>query len=145
MYGTTDWSLVSLIFSANNELQYLSNSTTSIFLSFIFLNAFFIKLGLTPMHLYKIEVYKGLPFLTLFFYTTYYFFAYFMYFFLLVVLYVPFMVLSAWWYIFFFVTFGFAYIISLLFDINFVKAFFAYSTVVNSLSFFIMILFAVCP
>jgi NADH:ubiquinone oxidoreductase subunit 2 (subunit N) len=33
----------------------------------------FFKLGMTPLHLYKIEIYRGLPFITIFFYTTYFF------------------------------------------------------------------------
>ena len=97
-----------------------------------------IKLGITPMHLFKIEVYKGLPFLSIFFYTTYYFIIFFFFFlytltdFLLVFNTITQLFLSL------FLLLGGVYTISLLFDINLTKVFFTYSTVLNTFGFLIV-------
>ena len=123
-------------FSLNTALFNINN----FILSFVLLFGFFIKIGFTPVHLYKIEVYKGLPFFAIFFYTTFYFLVFFMFFIVLVLLY--FDSFSMYWlYIIFFMMFsGFIFIISLLFGVNYTKAFFAYSSVVNSMSFLLIVL-----
>jgi hypothetical protein len=51
-----------------------------IFTSIIFLISVFLKLGLAPVHFYKIEIYKGLPFVTILLYTIYFFFIFFLFF-----------------------------------------------------------------
>ena len=103
---------------------------------------FFFKIGLSPIHLFKIEIYKGIPFLSIFFYTTFYFTAYFIFFSLLIYQHVnslknlfiiPLTII---------LLVGMLYVISLLFDTNFTKAFFAYSTIANSLSFICLLLSA---
>lgn len=138
IYGTTEWFVINLLnnFSLNTALFNINN----FILSFVLLFGFFIKIGFTPVHLYKIEVYKGLPFFAIFFYTTFYFLVFFMFFIVLVLLY--FDSFSMYWlYIIFFMMFsGFIFIISLLFGVNYTKAFFAYSSVVNSMSFLLIVL-----
>ena len=47
------------------------------FLGLVFIISVFFKLGVTPFHLFKVEVYKGIPLLSIFFYTTYYFIVFF--------------------------------------------------------------------
>lgn len=72
---------MNFLFKINSNLLYFEKK--EFFL--IFIPLFFgviIKLGMTPIHLYKIEVYKGLPFLSIFLYTTYYFLVYFIFFYL---------------------------------------------------------------
>lgn len=48
----------------------------------------FFKIGFTPSHLFKIEVYKGIPFVSILFYTVYYFMSFFLYFVLIVFYYI---------------------------------------------------------
>ena len=138
MYGTTEWFIINLL----NNFTFSSNlfNINTFILIFVLIFGFFIKIGFTPVHLYKIEVYKGLPFFAIFFYTTFYFLAFFMFFILLVLLFLD-SFASYWLYIIFFIMmFGFVFITSLLFGVNYTKAFFAYSSVVNSMSFLLIIL-----
>ncbi len=85
--------------------MYFNNYFYFIFLFFIFLFSIFLKIGLSPLHLFKIEIYKGIPFLT----------------------------------ILIFLILGCFYLIFLIFDINFLKVFFAYSTIINSIFFFFIV------
>lgn len=73
LFNTTDWISMYFLISINVERAYFQNS---IFFTFLLIPMFFgifLKLGLSPLHLYKIEVYQGIPFKTIFFYTTYFF------------------------------------------------------------------------
>ena len=154
-YWSTFFSSILLFFSLSNVFLYYGSSEFFLiqFLSFVKLNSqdlnttfmvllwlplllgFFIKMGLTPFHLFKIEVYKGLPLISILFYTTLFFFVYFMFFVILWTHYLPFLklVLSVYLYVIIFI--GGAYIMSLLFDVTALKSFFAYSTIINSLLF----------
>lgn len=135
MYGTTEWILLNLLNEISIKLVYHYNYTNNVILSAVLLFAFLVKIGFTPVQLYKIEVYKGLPYIAIFFYTTYYFLVFFL-FFILVLIYYFNSFLVYWWYlIIFIIVFGGLYILSLLFDVNYIKAFFAYSTMINSLGF----------
>ena len=140
VYGTTEWIVLNLLnkimvkFYISNV--YVNNTVISAMVVF----AFLIKIGFTPLQLYKIEIYKGIPYVAIFFYTTYYFLVFFLFFILLLTLYLN-SFLMYWWYILLFIiVFGGIYVISLLFDINFIKAFFAYSTMVNSLGFLTLVM-----
>jgi NADH:ubiquinone oxidoreductase subunit 2 (subunit N) len=108
------------------------------FLILFLIFAFFLKLGITPTHLYKIEVYKGINFISIFFYTTYYFFIFFLYFLVLILLNLNSFNNLILYIISIILIVGSFFVISLLFDVNYVKAFLAYSSIVNSLSFLIM-------
>lgn len=138
-FGSTEWSIVNYL----NTIKYSNiNYNYAVFYLIIslFLFSFFIKLGLTPIHLYKIEIYKGISYLSIFFYSTYYFFIFFFYFILIII-----SNLSSFYTYFFLlllllIIVGSVFIISLLFDINYIKAFFAYSSIVNSLNFLIITL-----
>lgn len=135
IYGTTEWIMLNLLNEITLKISYHYNYYNNIILSAMLLFAFLIKIGFTPVQLYKIEVYKGLPFIAIFFYTTYYFLVFFMFFILLVVYYLNSFIIY-WWYILLsIIVFGGIYVLSLLFDVNFIKAFFAYSTMINSLGF----------
>lgn len=72
----------------NLNLIYLNNFNFYLFLWVPFFIGFFLKIGLTPLHLFKIEVYKGIPFISIFFYTTYYFLSFFLFFILIVFYYI---------------------------------------------------------
>ena len=69
LYGTSEWFMLQFLntFSLNNTL---TDTNVTRLLILVFILSVFFKLGITPFHLFKIEVYKGLPFLSIFFYTT---------------------------------------------------------------------------
>lgn len=138
MYGTTEWFVLNLLNKFN--FQFNLNKLNNFILIFILIFGFLIKIGFTPVHLYKVEVYKGLPLFAIFFYTTYYFLVFFMFFILLILLFLE-SFTSYWLFVLIAIlTFGLVYIVSLLFGVNYVKAFFAYSSVVNGMGFVTIIL-----
>jgi NADH:ubiquinone oxidoreductase subunit 2 (subunit N) len=110
------------------------------FYFFIFILGFFLKIGLTPFHLYKIEVYKGLPFVTILIYTILFFIVYFLFFSILFLKNISAFYSYYWLSMLLLLLLGVCYIIFLLFDVNFIKSFFAYSTIVNLVSFVCLIL-----
>lgn len=136
IYGTTDWFVLQFLNSSEVENTQTSSNTLRM-LFIVFLTSIFFKLGMAPFHLFKIEVYKGIPFLSIFFYTTYYFIIFFIFFIFLLsdllaiftVQYVIFLSVL--------LLIGSIYTIILLFDVSFLKAFFAYSTIINSIGFLI--------
>jgi hypothetical protein len=136
--GTTCWYLLNLIifetsFSFFTEWGYIT------LLSLSFILSIFLKLGVSPLHLFKVEVYDGLPFISILFYTTFYvsvFFVYLVYIF-------SFLCFSIFYYltvyILYFVSLGFCYtVFNALFNIQLLKTFFALSTVLNVSLFFIV-------
>lgn len=76
-YGTTEWVAFNFLNLIENNFTNFSdlNGDYILFLPLYF--AIFFKMGVAPLQLFKVEIYKGIPFLTLCFYTTMYFFAYF--------------------------------------------------------------------
>lgn len=136
-FNTTEWYVLNyLVYSIKNG-NYGKNYFY-ISLTFIMLFGFFVKLGFTPVQLYKIEVYKGLPFVSIFFYTSYFFFFFFLLFILIFYFYLSALVFSSWILTTILIIVGILYAFSLLFDVAYVKAFFAYSTIINSLAFLTM-------
>lgn len=137
-YGSTEWVLLNLLNAISFNL--LNPLSLNLFIVFLLIIAFFLKLGMTPVHLYKIEIYKGINFISIFFYTTFYFLVFFLYFLVLILLhlnsfnYLVVLILS------FFLVIGGFFVIFLIFDINYVKAFLAYSSIINSLSFLTILL-----
>jgi len=103
----------------------------------VFLLGVLFKLGVTPFHLFKIEVYKGIPFLSIFFYTTYYFVVFFIFFLFMLSDFLVFFIPQYFVFLSILLLFGSIYVSVLLFDVSFLKAFFTYSTVINSIGFLI--------
>jgi NADH:ubiquinone oxidoreductase subunit 2 (subunit N) len=101
----------------------------------VFIVGVFFKLGITPFHLFKIEVYKGLPFLSIFFYTTYYFVVFFTFFIFLMSDFLFSFINQYFLFLFLVLFFGSFYVVILLFDVTFLKAFFTYSTIINTIGF----------
>lgn len=134
-YGSSEY--VVLNFLTSIDLNYNSlNFNISIIMSYLaFFIGFFLKLGIAPIHFYKIELYKGLPFLTILIYTFYFFFIFFL-FFILIVTYNLNNISIIWYNIgLIILIIGVFFVFFLLFDIYNLKAFFAYSTIVNSMLF----------
>jgi len=139
LLGTSDWDLLNFLIITENNINYFNNNILFVFIVFTFFFGLILKTGLTPFHLFKIEVYKNIPFLSILFYTTYYFFSFFL-FFIYFLIKLGFYLFIYWWLFFTIILLvGSLYVISLLFDVNFLKAFFAYSTVVNTLNFFVVL------
>ena len=134
MYGTTDWFLIQFLNSIAGCFLGFSGNLIRILLVVFILSIFF-KLGLTPFHLFKVEVYKGLPYLSIFFYTTYYFIVLFIFFIFLLSDYLFSYISFYYLFLIFLLVFGSFYIIFLMFDVNLLKAFFTYSTVINTVGF----------
>ena len=136
LYGSTEFFFLEYLSLINNN-----NSLIKInFINFIwipFLVGFLMKIGLTPFHLFKIEVYKGLPIISILVYTTFYFFIYFIYFTLLLNYQLDFLKIFLNSILFIIIITGAIYIMSLLYDVTALKSFFAYSTIINSLLFFV--------
>lgn len=139
-YGSTEWVILNFLSNIdfnNNSLEFNIN----IYLVYIvFLIGFFLKLGIAPVHFYKIELYKGLPFLTILIYTIYFFFIFFIFFILILTFYLN--SVNIIWYNFgiLFLSIGVIWVMALLFDVYSLKAFFAYSTIVNSMAFFSLVI-----
>lgn len=134
-YGTTEFIVIEYLNAVNVNIKYLNNMHYTFFVWSPLFFGFLLKIGLTPFHLFKIEVYKGLPLITLVFYTSFYFFVYFLYLVLFLCVLLP-SVKYCLAHIFYFVLIvGTLYMTSLMFDITSLKAFFAYSTIINSVLF----------
>jgi hypothetical protein len=134
MYGTTDWFLIQFLNSVEGYFMGFNVNLTRVLLVVFLLSVFF-KLGLTPFHLFKVEVYKGLPYLSIFFYTTYYFVVLFIFFIFLLSDYLFSYITLYYLFLVFLLVCGSFYIIFLMFDVNLLKAFFTYSTVINTVGF----------
>jgi NADH:ubiquinone oxidoreductase subunit 2 (subunit N) len=133
-FNSTDWTFLNF---ASNFID-LPKSFYIYF--YFFIVAFFLKLGITPFHLYKIEVYKGLPYISLYIYTIIFFFIYFFFFACLIIFYLKAFAMFYWTTLIICILLGTIYVISMLFDINFSKSFFAYSTIVNTVSFLLVLI-----
>ena len=140
IFGTTEWVSLRFLFLINTNVGYIDNHVYYIFILIPLLIGIFFKLGMSPLHLYKIEVYKGLPFITVFFYTTYFFFSFVTFFSYLIMILLDFF---NWYWVLFlsiFFVIGAVIMVCLLFDVQYVKAFFAYSTVINVLLIFLIVI-----
>lgn len=134
IYGTTEWVILNFLNLIQN-LQLNLNHIIIVLISFVLIISFLIKIGLTPIHLYKLEVYKGLPYLSIFFYTTFYFLIFFIFFIVLFLNYIGVFITTYWYLTLLLLLLGISYTISLIFNVNLLKVFFAYSTIINSLGF----------
>lgn len=140
IYGSSEWVFIEYLSYSNFNILYFSNWFFFGIIWFSFFIGLLLKIGFTPLHLFKIEVYKGLPFISIFFYTTYYFLVFFLFFIVLLLSYL-YSVVSYWWFLLLsLIIFGGVYIIFLFFDVNYIKAFFAYSTIINTYSLFCLLM-----
>jgi len=133
-FSSTEWTFINLL------LLFGELPNSFYFYFFIFIISFFLKIGAAPFHLYKIEVYKGLPFITIFIYTIIFFSVYFLYFVILLLNNMTMFYVYYWISLSILIILGIFYLIFLLFDINFLKNFFAYSTIINLVSFICILL-----
>ena len=101
IFGSTNFFLLDYLIFFNKStpiLNYFSLYTIGV----SFFTGFILKVGFTPFHLFKIEIYKALPFISIFFYTIYFFSVFFL-FLILFMLNVFHNFVSSIWFFFFFV------------------------------------------
>jgi len=139
LFGSSEWSFLNFINYSNHYNLYFYKTFYMLFLWLPFFIGLFFKIGFTPLHLFKIEVYKGIPFISIFFYTTLYFLSFFLFFVLIIFYNIN--TFKIYWNIVLmtFIISGLFYSVILLFDVNLIKSFFAYSTVVNVLTFMVIL------
>lgn len=94
--GTTDWFMINILNKFNFILK--TNFFSFFFIYLIFFIGMLIKIGFTPSHLFKIEVYKGLPLISILFYTVFYFLSFFLFFILIVFYYLHSIKLFIWFF-----------------------------------------------
>lgn len=136
LYGTSDWFVVQFLNICDLGCGYAQSNLIRL-LVLVFILGVFFKLGITPFHLFKIEVYKGLPLLSIFFYTTYYFVVFFTFFLFLMSDFLHSFIGQYFLFLFLMLFLGSIYVIVLLFDVTFLKAFFTYSTIINTIGFLV--------
>ncbi len=137
--GVLDYHLIQFIFSIIDDMNYFNNKFFISISMFLLFNSIFIKLGLTPIQLYKLEIYKSLSLNSILFYTIIYFFIFFLFFYFLFFNYFlnfkNFFIHN----LIFLIIFGFIVLAIYLYEVNLLKVFLAYSTIINSLFFLIFI------
>lgn len=140
LFGSTDFSFLNFMeYSLSCRGYYLNNAYKSILLVTL-LFSIMLKIGFAPLQLFKIEVYKGIPFISIFFYTTFYFLVYFLFFSLLLIVHLYVFNNEFYYPLMIFIILGGLFIISLFFDVIALKAFFAYSSLINSILFLSLLL-----
>ena len=130
-FGTSDWFIIQYL----NCFEYNNITFGTATTLYIFITGVFLKLGIAPLHLFKLEVYNGLPYITIFFYTTFYFVVFFVFFFVFLYDFLFIFLSQMYNMLLCFIFIGSVFTIVLMFDVSFIKAFFAYSTIINSLGF----------
>lgn len=140
LFGSSDWFFINYLLTINDNSQYFTDMEYIHIITLLFGVSIFLKIGITPMHLFKIEIYKSIPFISIFFYTTVYFISYFIFVCIILSEYLydlsKIVTVILWNYL----ILGSLYLLFLIFDVNFMKAFFAYSTIANSINFLAIIL-----
>jgi len=137
-YGCLNFTILNYLYNSN----YMTNSKNpnfDIYFIFLFLGLL-IKVGLVPFHLFKQEVYKGLNLVAILFYTIYYFLTFFLVFCFILLFHLSSIFTKIQIYLAVLSFFGALYLVSLLFNIDSIKSFFAYSTIINLMSIFIIAL-----
>jgi hypothetical protein len=143
LYGSTDFFFLNMLENSLESRSYYFNTKYKGVLFFILIFSVMLKVGFAPMQLFKIEIYKGIPLLSIFFYTTFYFLVYFLYFNLLIICYLKTFNTAIYYPLFLFIVIGGGFIVSLLFDVTALKAFLAYSSLINSILFLSLILIGI--
>lgn len=131
-FGSLDFNFINNLFTEGYNKTSLVKLNFFIVLFFI---ALFFKLGITPFHFYKLDIYKGLPLISLFFYNIFFFISFLLFFIILFFYYFNNMYIIYINMLYVFIFFGFLFLISLMFNVLNLKSFLAYSTSINLLNF----------
>ena len=136
--GSTEW--VFLNFTLTLPTYTLKSEWLQItFMALILIISVFLKLGSAPLHLFKVEIYDGLPYLSILVYTTFYISVFFIF----LLYFLSHLCFSLYTYIIMFLayllTVGLMYLVfNSIFNIQMLKTFFAYSTILNIAFFFVV-------
>ena len=95
-------------------------------------------MGIAPIHLFKVEIYESIPYISILFYTTFYVSVFLIYFSYLMSNLVNTLITISGFFILLSLIVGFASLINLIFNVQFIKSFLAYSTIINILNFTVM-------
>lgn len=136
IFGTTDWYLIQYLNRSSLSENDIGNNLLRVLVIVFILSTLF-KLGITPFHLFKVEVYKGIPFLTIYIYTTFYLIVFFLFFLYLLSDFLNCFTNQFFFLLSFLLFCGVIYVTALLFDVTLLKVFFTYSTIINTLGFLI--------
>ena len=103
---------------------------------FLFIFGFFLKAGIAPFHLFKVEIYRGLTLFTVFMYTFLYFISFFLYFVYVVYALLPHILYYNFYILEVLVFYATLYLSMSLFSNRHIKTFLALSSILNSLILF---------
>lgn len=139
-YNSTEFFFINYMI-VSSELSIYSDKLFDTFIWVILTVGILLKLSITPFHLFKLEVYKGLPLLGILFYTTVYFLVNFIFFSIFLNFYLSGVKSLVSIFFIAYLVISIVYLISLLFDISSIKSFLGYSTIVNSMIFILLLFF----
>ena len=139
MFGTSNWFNLNFLVSINFSIRFF-NEYCIILSSTFFIFFFFIKMGVAPMHLFKVEIYESIPYISILFYTTFYISVFLIYFSYILSSLINTLFSISVVFITLSVTLGLLNLLNLMFNVQFLKSFLAYSTIINILNFIVMLL-----
>lgn len=139
VWNTSMYYELNAIIVASNVAPGTAHSAFIVLWDFLFIFGFFLKAGIAPLHLFKIEVYRGLPFFTIFIYTFLYFLSFFLYFIYMVHWLLPHILYYNTYFLELIIIFGVLYLSATLFSNRHLKTFLALSSILNSLIIFAVV------
>jgi len=139
-FYTLDLVFFNHLLSFNLNFFSYSNIIVYFFIVFLFLFIIFLKCGLVPFFLWKPNFFKGLSFYYISFYTVFYYF--FLLFFFLTFLSKYFISFIEFFSVILIllIFIGLFFLMTSLFSISYLKSFFAYSSILNTLFFFFLLI-----
>lgn len=137
--GISTFFLLNFYFSAVSLNWYTPKSFNTFILTSM-TAGLLIKLGIAPYQFFKIEVYRGVPLFMLIIYTILYLIIYIYFFMFLFLVQIPLLRDFTGVYILGATVFAVFYLFSLLFDTANFKAFLSYSTLINVINIFVIII-----
>ena len=139
LFGTTEWVFLNFFLEKAYNSGGLLVKSQLMLAIYLFIFALVVKLGVSPFIFFKLEIYRGLPFVVLFYYSIIYFFFFFTLIFIVFLYYFSSLVFFISVPVFFFLFFATVLFVINLFNLYLLKNFFALSSLVNSLIFFFLI------
>ena len=136
VWNTSMYFELNAIIVSSNVVPGTAHSAFIVLWDFLFIFGFFLKAGIAPLHLFKIEVYRGLPFFTIFVYTFLYFLSFFLYFVYMVHWLMPHIIYYNVYILEVVVVYAVLYLSATLFSNRHIKTFLALSSILNSLVIF---------
>lgn len=139
VWNTSMYFELNAIIVASNIAPGTVHSVFIVLWDFLFIFGFFLKAGIAPLHLFKIEVYRGLPFFTIFVYTFLYFLSFFLYFIYMVHWLMPHILYYNMYILEVVIVYAVLYLSATLFSNKHLKTFLALSSILNSLVIFAVV------